>query len=313
MKAIRMENLTKVYRVKRGFKSTELKALDGLTLDVEEGEVFGFLGPNGAGKSTTIKLLMNFLKPTGGEAWIMDIPVKSWKARKYVGYLPESPVFYDYLTAEEFLTYMGRLQGMGGSELRKRVKELLAWSGLEPFTKWHLRKFSKGMLQRLGLAQAIVNDPPIVILDEPTSGLDPLGRRLVLDLILNLKNKGKTVFFSTHILKDVEAVADRVGILVKGRLKRVGKMKSFLREEEGYNIIVEKKLTSLEPLLKVYTESIEDGIDGVILRIRGEDNFWKVMEILREKGISVLQIDRKRKTLEEVFIEEVSEVGIIGG
>src|SRR5437868_7154115 len=208
--AIETQNLTKEYPY--GFLHLRKKtSLEDLTMQVEDGEVFGFLGPNGAGKSTTIKLLMGIIFPTAGSAQILGRPVSDVAMHRDIGYLPEQPYFYDYLTAAEVLDYFARFHGISAAERNERVQKMLKKVGLETAGEIQLRKYSKGMLQRVGLAQAILHDPKLVILDEPMSGLDPVGRREVRDIILELKNAGKTILFSTHILSDAETLCDRVG------------------------------------------------------------------------------------------------------
>src|SRR5947209_6039439 len=219
--AIEIENLTKDYPF--GFLHLKKKtSLEGLTMSVENGEVFGFLGPNGAGKSTTIKLLMGLIFPTAGTARILGKPISDISMHADIGYLPEQPYFYDYLTAAELLDYFARFHDLPPQERKARVDHMLKKVGLETARKIQLRKYSKGMLQRVGLAQAILHDPKVVILDEPMSGLDPVGRREVRDIILELRRAGKTVLFSTHILSDAEMLCDRVGVIVGGKLRGVG-------------------------------------------------------------------------------------------
>src|SRR6266478_858045 len=218
---IEIENLTKDYPF--GFLHLKKKtSLEGLTMQVEGQEVFGFLGPNGAGKSTTIKLLVRLIFPTAGTARIMGKPISDISMHHDIGYLPEQPYFYDYLTAAELLDYFARFHNLTANDRRERVQRMLKKVGLETAGKIQLRKYSKGMLQRVGLAQAILHDPKVVILDEPMSGLDPVGRREVRDIILELKRDGKTVMFSTHILSDAEMLCDRVGVIVGGKLRGVG-------------------------------------------------------------------------------------------
>jgi len=312
--AILTENLTKIYGKKRKFgKSTSVEALVDLNLEVKRGEIFGFLGPNGAGKSTTLKILTNLIFPTRGRAWIFGIPFTDEKARMSVGFLPESPVFYDYLTAEEFLLYLGNLYGLRGKYLSQRVNELIDWVGLTPHKKRFLRKFSKGMLQRVGIAQALLHNPDLVLLDEPTSGLDPLGRKMVLDLIKNLRDEGKTVFFSTHILSDVEAVADRVGIIVNGRLKKVGSLSILLEGKNMYEVKAEGIKDEVLPLLKIYSKKVEREDGKAKILVSSEKVIWPIMDILRKKGAKLLSVEQKRKTLEEVFLEEAGVIRKSGG
>src|SRR5438132_1184288 len=218
MTIIEVQNLTKNYEV--GFaRKRKVRALDGLSLTVEAGHIFGFLGANGAGKTTTLKLLMRLIFPTAGTARILDRDISDVSMHARIGYLPENPYFYDYLTAREFLNYCGALFGLSKNDREARTDILLTRVNLDR-KSWNrqLRKFSKGMLQRVGMAQALVNDPEIVILDEPMSGLDPLGRRDVRSLILRLRDRGCTAFFSSHVLSDAEALCNRVAILANGRL-----------------------------------------------------------------------------------------------
>src|SRR6476620_2984565 len=222
MPVIEITNLTKDYEV--GFwRKRKVRALDGLSLSIDHGQIFGFLGANGAGKTTTLKLLMRLIFPTGGSAQILGRDISDVSMHQRIGYLPENPYFYDYLTAREFLDYCGELFGLDRASRARRTEEMMTRVGLEA-KSWdrQMRKFSKGMLQRVGLAQALINDPEIVFLDEPMSGLDPIGRREVRDLIASLKQDGKTVFMSSHILSDIEVLCDRVAILKRGSLSQVG-------------------------------------------------------------------------------------------
>ena len=225
MDAITIEALSKTFKGKRG---RSVEALQGLQLSIPPGEVFGFLGPNGAGKSTTIKILMGLIRATGGQASIMGIPVSSHTARRNVGYLPENPSFYDYLTAEEYLNFTGKMFGMTGPMLHERSQAMLHRLDLWEARQRPIRTYSKGMTQRLGLAQALLHDPQVYILDEPMSGLDPIGRALVKEIILELKAAGKCVFFSTHITSDAEAICDRVGIILQGRLQCVERVETIM-------------------------------------------------------------------------------------
>jgi len=209
-------------------RGNSVLALDGFSLEIEKGEVFGFLGPNGAGKSTALKILLNFVFPSAGTAKLMGREVSDEHARDHVGYLPENPYFYDYLTAKEILWFGGKASGLQKSEIHARTEMLLDRMGLKASCDRPLRTYSKGMVQRAGLALALIHNPDVVVLDEPMSGLDPIGRKLVGDIILELKAQGKTVFFSSHILTDVERFCDRAGILVGGRLRLVGNLPGLL-------------------------------------------------------------------------------------
>jgi ABC-2 type transport system ATP-binding protein len=223
---LRTEQLTKTFEV--GLRRRRVHAVDGLTLTVNEGEIFGFVGPNGAGKTTTIKMLMGLIFPTSGKAWIFDAPIPSQASKARIGYLPEHPAWYEFLTGLEAMRFFARLAGVPRAAETSRCEELLALVGLSAAADRQIRKYSKGMQQRLGIAQALVADPAFVVLDEPMSGLDPVGRKEVRDLILELKRRGKTVFFSTHILPDVEALCDRVGVIIGGKLRDVGKLDALL-------------------------------------------------------------------------------------
>jgi ABC-2 type transport system ATP-binding protein len=224
---IRLEGISKEF--KEGITTKKVRALDDMTVEIQRGDVFGFLGPNGAGKSTAIKILLNLIYPDTGKASIMGKDAGDRSVRRVVGFLPENPYFYDYLTAEELLRFGGKASGMKDSAIRERTEFMLCKVNLHEARKRALRTYSKGMLQRAGLALALVHDPEVVILDEPMSGLDPIGRKMVGDLIVELKNEGKTVFFSSHILNDVERFCDRVGIVVGGRLRITGKLGDLLQ------------------------------------------------------------------------------------
>jgi ABC-2 type transport system ATP-binding protein len=228
MDALRIEGLAKTYRA--GFRLRLIEALKGLDLRVETGTIYGFVGPNGAGKSTTIKMLVGLAVPTRGAAHIFGRSISDPASRQAIGYLPENPAFHDFLKPLEVLRYLGRLSGLSGSVLGRRSEEMLELVGLAHARDLTVRKFSKGMVQRLGLAQALVHDPPLLVLDEPMSGLDPIGRKEVRDLMLDLRSRGKTVFFSTHILNDVETICDRVGMVLRGRLVQEGALGSLLDE-----------------------------------------------------------------------------------
>jgi len=215
---------------KEGITGKCVKALENLELEIKQGEVFGFLGPNGAGKSTAIKILMNLIFSSSGTAQIGGKDVRDPQARRIVGYLPENPYFYDYLTADELLWFGGRTAGMGSNSIRERSDLLIKQVNLEGARKRQLRTYSKGMVQRAGLAMALIHDPEVVILDEPMSGLDPIGRKMVGDMLVELKGQGKTVFFSSHILNDIERFSDRAGIIIGGKLKRVDTLQNLLSE-----------------------------------------------------------------------------------
>jgi ABC-2 type transport system ATP-binding protein len=270
-----------------------------------QGEVFGFLGPNGAGKSTTIKLVMGLLRPTSGSATVMGVDAGKAESRLRVGYLPENPAFYDYLSAEEYVTFVGRQFGMGSELLQRRTEDVLKRLELWEARKRPMRGYSKGMVQRVGLAQTLVHDPDVYILDEPMSGLDPIGRALVKDIILELKGQRKSIFFSTHITDDVEKVCDRVGVIVKGELVALDTVENVLRRGvEGY--LVQVAVT--DPL-----KHLIEGFDPVRKQetsfeyyVQRED-FNRFMSQVSNRGIEVTLVETRRRDLEDFFLSLVQE------
>jgi ABC-2 type transport system ATP-binding protein len=279
------------------------RSLEALTMQVQVGEVFGYLGPNGAGKSTTIKLLMRLIFPTTGTARILGKPISDIGMHKDVGYLPEQPYFYDYLTAAELLDYFARFHDFDAAERKRRVAEMLEKVGLATAGRIQLRKYSKGMLQRVGLAQAILHDPAVVVLDEPMSGLDPVGRREVRDIILELKKQGKTVLFSTHILSDAEMLCDRVGVIVGGKLQGVG----------APNEIVGVKTHSMEILFELTGEANSGNAllatatrTGERYRMQVDEGaVYGAIEQLRVAGAKILSVAQVKPSLEEYFMHLV--------
>jgi len=300
--AIDTENLTKDYPI--GFLETKKKrSLEGLTMQVETGEVFGFLGPNGAGKSTTIKLLVGLIFPTAGTARILGRSINDIEMHRDIGYLPEQPYFYDYLTAAELLDYFARFHDLTAADRRERVARMLKKVGLETAGKIQLRKYSKGMMQRVGLAQAILHDPQVVILDEPMSGLDPIGRREVRDIILELKSEGRTVMFSTHILSDAEMLCDRVGVIVGGKLRGVGAPSEIVElKAHGMEILFEYagNNANASALLAKAAKA------GNRYRLQvGESELYTVLEQLHAAEARILSVTQLKQTLEEYFMNLV--------
>ena len=308
--AIKIEELTKDYAI--GFwRRRPYRALDRLTLEIEPGEVFGFLGPNGAGKTTTLKLLMQLIYPTSGRAEILGRPVGDVTTRHRVGYLPENPSFYDYLTAEELLNYFGELFGYDAAERRKRVSALLDRVGIGGERRLQLRKFSKGMIQRVGIAQALLNDPEVIFLDEPMSGLDPLGRRDVRALILELRDHGCTVFFSSHILADAEALCRRVAIVAGGRLAAVGRLSEILAfKVHGWELVMAdvrpEVFAGVKRSVKRATE-ISPGRYSMELSLDQAPH--QVLSELSAAGATLVSLNPLRDTLEDFFLERVAEMG----
>jgi ABC-2 type transport system ATP-binding protein len=310
MHALATYDLTKDYAV--GFwRKRPYRALDRLSIEVEPGEVFGFLGPNGAGKTTTLKLLLQLVYPTSGRAEILGRPVGDLSVRKRLGYLPENPYFYDYLTAEELLSYFAGLFGYSAAERRERVSRLLDEVGIGRQRKLQLRKFSKGMLQRVGIAQALINDPEVVIFDEPMSGLDPLGRRDVRALILRLRDRGCTVFFSSHVLSDAEALCSRVAILAKGRLMKSGRLSDMLDlQAHGWELVVGSVSDGLAKTLESKARRITRISEGrYTVELPLDPPPDRIVSEVAANGGVVVSLNPLRETLEDIFVEQVSKSG----
>jgi ABC-2 type transport system ATP-binding protein len=307
MLAIRTEKLTKHYEL--GFwRKRPYVALEDLTLDVEAGEVFGFLGPNGAGKTTTLKLLMQLTYPTAGAAWILDRPVGDIEVKRRIGYLPENPYFYDYLSAEELLAYFASLFGYRGEDKRKRVTAVLDEVGIGAERRMHLRGYSKGMIQRVGIAQAIINDPELVFFDEPMSGLDPLGRREMRQLMLRLRDRGCTVFFSSHILADAEALCSRVGILAGGRLVAGGRLAELLAFElRGWELVVDDLSPADLAAVRARATRVVPLAHGRFTLELPPEPPEPVIADLARRGARIVSINPVRDTLEDFFVRRIAE------
>lgn len=301
---VRVSDVVKDFRP--GFGLRRKRVLHGVTFDVHEGEIFGFVGPNGAGKTTTLKILMGLIRATEGRATILGRDVGESEFRDQIGFLPENPYFYTFLTAREILDFYARLSGVPAAERSARVERLLGIVNLGHAMDARLKTFSKGMLQRVGIAQALVHDPKVVFLDEPMSGLDPLGRKEIRDLILSLRAEGKTVFMNTHILPDVEMICDRVAIIVKGRIRHQGRIEDFLPDDRRRTDIV---VASLPP------ESAEQLGERFDLTMRGlgerlelqvdEKDVNGVLDRVMAVGAEVVSVTPHRSSLEEVFLDAV--------
>ncbi len=302
---ISTQNLTKRYRNPQG---TDKAALNGLTLEVPAGEIYGFLGPNGAGKTTTIKLLIGLISPTAGTGTILGMPLGSVDARRRLGFLPESPYFYEYLRGEELLHYYGRLFGLPERVRRERVEGLLKLVGLWESRRLTVRKYSRGMLQRLGLAQALINDPELVILDEPAGGLDPIGRREMRDILLQLRERGKTVFLSSHILAEVETVCDRVAILHRGRLVAVGRIGDLLAESREMEVTLHGINGQLSARLQgIPGVTVRHGTDATVVVLPEQSLVYQVIDLVRQTGGQVVSLGAKRERLEDLFVKLVGQ------
>lgn len=309
-----MEHILEIDRLSKRFTDWEhfsLKSktiLDQVSLEVRPGEIFGFLGPNGAGKTTTIKILMGIIRPSAGTARIMgrDILERSQEVKKRIGFLPENPYFYDYLTVGEFLIFCAALFGITGKKAKARTDELLELVGMSQAAKLPLRKCSKGMLQRTGIAQSLVNDPEFLVWDEPVSGLDPIGRKEVKDLMLELKRRGKTIFFSSHILPDAEALCDRVGIIVNGKIHRVGTLPELLKDSVSWVEIVAENLKGAAVLPGA---TIEEVAGQTIVKLQDVAATDKTLRALQDDGGTIVSVTRQRETLENYFTRQIKALG----
>jgi ABC-2 type transport system ATP-binding protein len=318
---LRTEKLTKIFSLglftykapdveaRRSLRARKVEALVDLDLEVKSGEIFGFVGPNGAGKTTTLKILASLIQPTRGHASIFGRTVNDPDAKRAMGFLPENPYFYDYLKPEEFLHFCAKLFGLSSSERRARVDALLAAVGLEHARGRPLRRFSKGMLQRIGIAQALINDPKLVVLDEPMSGLDPVGRREVRDLIARLRDEGRTVFFSTHILSDVELLCDRVALVVGGRLRGMGPIHALVDPKVIETSIVASGVTLEVVRARLPSDALAieqpPGEADVFVRLPGGDGVSEVLSALLSLGAVIQSVTPRKQSLEDLFVREV--------
>jgi len=311
---IEIRNLSKTYRL-GFFMNRQVRALQALDLTLIPGQVYGLLGPNGAGKSTTIKILMNLVQPSEGEARLFGMAPTNREARRRVGYVPENPAPYEYLTGREFITLSGRLAGMSGKELDDRVNEVIGMVQMTRAANLQIRRYSKGMVQRVALAQALVSKPDLLILDEPTSGLDPVGRRQIRDLILEERHRGTTILFCTHIIPDVEALCDRVAVLVGGRRVREGSVAELVSAQATHMELTVEGL----PLERIQTLGVELEQarvleNRVLLRVRDAEA-QRLLKLLLEQGGRVTQLQPARFSLEELFLRALEEAkqGPVGG
>ncbi|MFL5279172.1 MAG: ABC transporter ATP-binding protein [Myxococcales bacterium] len=299
---IAAEHLSKTFRV--GFWGRKVRAVIDLSMEVRRGEIFGLLGPNGAGKTTTIKLLLGFVRPTSGRASVAGSPAGSLASRRRLGYLPENPALYEYLNGIEYLRFAGRLAGLSRAEAATKAEVLLQKVGLAGRADRAIRRFSKGMVQRLGLAQALIADPEIVILDEPMSGLDPIGRKDVRDLIFSLRGEGRTVLFSTHILSDVEAICDRIGIIAQGRLTDCGTLSSLLKPGvRAVEVVAQNVPRDLVARLASDGARVLERDDGTVLTFSSEESADLAVRELVAKGGRLVSLSPHRDTLEALFVQ----------
>jgi ABC-2 type transport system ATP-binding protein len=300
--AIRIENLQKRFRL--GFIPKTRQILKGITFSVGEGETFGYLGPNGAGKTTTIKCLLGFIRPDAGTIEIFGRPHASPRSRQPLGFLPENPYFYDYLTAREFLSFTADLFGLGREVKGERIAGLLKLVGLERAADLPLRKFSRGMLQRAGLAQALINDPKLVVLDEPLGGMDPLGRKEIRDIIVRFKDEGKTVFFTSHILQDIEMICDRVAIIVGGRIVKEGGLRDLVSEKVLFTEVVVAGIPPGE--FAGLGENVSTRGDRVLLKVYDETRVDEVVGLVHDRRGRLISLSPRTETLEDIFVDTVT-------
>jgi len=301
--AIEIEGLTKVY----GDGSEQVTAVDALELVVGEGEVFGFLGPNGAGKTTTIQMLMQIIFPTSGNGQLLGKDIGDIDAREKIGYLPELFQFHSFLRADEFLDFHARLYGMPAAARPKRVAEVLELVGLAENTKSRIRTFSKGMLQRIGIAQAIINRPRLLFLDEPTSALDPMGRRDVRDIILQLRDEGTTVFLNSHLLSEVEMTCTEIGILNKGKLIRVGGMQSLLRPVHCVDIRVGELPAETMEKIHDMASNVEASDGELTVTLDSEEQIPLLARLIMDSGAMMREFTPRSQQLEEIFVQSIEE------
>jgi len=301
--AIAINGLEKIYRSSR--REGSIHALKPLRLEIASGEVFGLLGPNGAGKTTLVKLLLGITYPTSGNATVAGMPIGSTASKEAVGYLPENHRYPLYLTGGGVLRYFGKLSGISGGMLDRRIDELLGLVNMKKWRNVKVRKYSKGMMQRVGLAQALLNDPQVIFLDEPTDGVDPLGRKEIRDLIMELRSHGKTIFLNSHLLSEVELICDRVAILNRGDLVRIGTVKELTEDAHLYRIeVAEEHGERLPAALASFTRR-ETGGNGVVIEVENVQRLNEALDHLRNQGLLITAITPTRQTLEDLFLDIV--------
>ncbi len=302
MKAIEIKGLEKTFT--SNFLLKKYKVLKDINISIEKGEIYGFLGPNGAGKTTTIKCMLGLISFDSGESLIYGKDSKSIEGREKIGFLPEHPYFYDYLTAKELLIFSGMLFSIPIKKVMNKAKYLLELVGLEGKEDLKLKKFSKGMIQRLGFAQTLINDPEIIILDEPFSGLDPIGRKELRDLIISLKKSGKTIFFSSHILQDMEMIVDTVGIILEGKTIKQGKLSDLISHSVQYHEVVFRGVD--ESLLKSNNIGFELKDNNYITKSKDFEKVNHIIEFIIMNHGKIISVTPFKMTLEDIFLEEIN-------
>ncbi len=306
MKILSVEDIVKTFR--GNFMLKKSRVLRGISFSAGEGEILGFLGPNGAGKTTTIKIILGLIKPDSGNVSVLGRSISDTHTKRAVGFLPENPFFYPHLTLEEFLKFCGKMSGIGGEELNDSIMKVISRVGLAGDGKKRLSGFSKGMLQRAGLAQAVIHDPDLLILDEPFSGLDPMGRKMTRDFLLELKKKGKTIFFSSHILSDMETLCDRVCIIRKGKIVKDAGLDELFRIGKGkLDITAQAFPRDGEKIVAQYTDSVKRVGDKIFLVVKKQEYTRSVLQYLLNKGSEIIKVASVKYSLEEIFVNEITE------
>jgi len=301
-----MKTIIESQNITRYFNRNKVKALQKISLSVEKGKIFGLLGPNGAGKTTFVKIILGILFPTSGSATLFEIPIQNYKARKKVGYLPENHKFPEFLTGAAFIDYCGRLSGMTSKEKRKQASdELLEKVRLTEWQKTRTKKYSKGMLQRLGIAQALLHDPDLIFLDEPTDGVDPIGRKEIRDLLIELKNQGKTIFLNSHLLSEVEMICDEVAILHKGTLVTQGSVSELTTSNQRYKIDAAIKDSTLLDQIQKKVSFVERVNNSLNIDVSSSEQLNEIIDFLRQNSILIEGISPQKQTLEESFFQVI--------
>jgi len=291
-----------------GFFMKKVRALRDVNLTIEKGEIFGYLGPNGSGKTTTLKLMMGIIHPDSGAIEVMSRSPQNIAVKKNIGFLPESPYFYEHLTAREFLSFYANLFDLPSGLRRERIAKLLSLVGLTDKSDEHLRRYSRGMLQRIGIAQALINDPSLIVLDEPMGGLDPIGRAEVKEIIMRLKREGKTIVFSSHILPDVEVMADRVGIIVKGQIRDVGSLDELIKKRvHSIEITAHRPKPKLAESLHGKARVKRETGDDIVFEVSSPHALNAAIDIIRKSETDIVSIEPLRMTLEELFLSELKK------
>lgn len=301
--AIRIENISKTF--KSGFSRSGINALLDVRLDVARGEIFGLLGPNGAGKTTLIKILMGALKPSSGTAFINEHDIKDWRARQRIGFLPENHRFPPYQTGLQMLFHFGGLTGLSHAEINSGTDRLLHLVGMHDWGHTKIKKYSKGMMQRLGLAQALINDPEIVFLDEPTDGVDPIGRHDIRNILINLKSRGKTIFLNSHLLAEVESVCDRVAILDKGKLLKIGPVSGLIQARPVYHVATGELTLDISEKIKSEFPSAKIVGNNITLELDDASQINNLIDLLRDNAVALVSVREEKMSLEDSFMRLV--------